>query len=81
MTSRGRLIFIEHGCAPDLKVRRRQDLLTPVWRNLTGGCHLNRNVESLLERAGYCVLDYEAGFIRGPRYLTFTYRGIACKSA
>jgi ubiquinone/menaquinone biosynthesis C-methylase UbiE len=41
----GRLLFVEHGCAPDPGVRWWQDHLTPVWKRLGGGCHLNRAIE------------------------------------
>src|ERR1700743_3406667 len=36
----GRMIFCEHGKAPDEKVNRWQDRLTPLWRSCFGGCHL-----------------------------------------
>jgi ubiquinone/menaquinone biosynthesis C-methylase UbiE len=38
----GRLLFVEHGRAPQPNVRWWQDRLTPVWKRLGGGCHLNR---------------------------------------
>lgn len=37
----GKLLFVERGLAPDEGVRRWQNLLTPVWRRFSGGCHLN----------------------------------------
>ena len=46
----GRLIFIEHGSAPDLQVQNWQNRLTPVWKELAGGCHLNRHVRTMLGR-------------------------------
>jgi ubiquinone/menaquinone biosynthesis C-methylase UbiE len=36
----GRLLFVEHGRAPDPNVMWWQDRLTPVWKRLGGGCHL-----------------------------------------
>ncbi len=42
----GRLLFVEHGRSPDRGVTRWQDRLTPVWKRLAGGCHLNRPVPS-----------------------------------
>ena len=46
----GELLFVEHGRSPDVKVRRWQDRLTPVWKRLGGGCHLNRPIRELLEQ-------------------------------
>ena len=51
----GRLLFIEHGRAPDAKVRAWQDRITPLWRHVAGGCHLNRDVPELLAAAGFQV--------------------------
>jgi ubiquinone/menaquinone biosynthesis C-methylase UbiE len=45
----GKLLFAEHGQAPDAGVRRWQDRLTPVWRRIGGGCHLNRPIRSMIE--------------------------------
>ena len=48
----GSLLFIEHGRAPEAGVQAWQDRLTPYWRKLAGGCHLNRPVDRLIEAAG-----------------------------
>jgi SAM-dependent methyltransferase len=73
----GRLVFVEHGLAPDDGVRRWQDRLTPVWRCCCGGCHLNRPIRSMIEGAGFRIDKIETGYIPGPRPLTFTYEGSA----
>src|SRR5688572_7009807 len=49
----GRLLFVEHGAAPDPAVRRWQDRLDPLWRRVAGGCHLNRKIDELLEAGGF----------------------------
>jgi ubiquinone/menaquinone biosynthesis C-methylase UbiE len=77
MNPDGRLIFIEHGSAPDVRVRSWQDRLTPWWKRFTGGCHLNRNVRTIIDRSGYEVLRFDSGYLPGPRPMTFTYRGVA----
>lgn len=74
----GRLVLIEHGRAPDPRTYRWQRRLTPVWRRIGGNCHLDRDVKSELDDAGFdgadLAADYSAG---GPRWLSFTYQGIA----
>ncbi len=42
----GRLLFAEHGRAPDAGVAKWQDRIEPVWKRLVGGCHLTRPVSS-----------------------------------
>jgi len=73
----GRLLFVEHGRAPDESVRRWQDRLTPAWRRLSGGCHLNRPIRSMIEGAGFRIDRIETGYIPGPRPMTFMYEGSA----
>ena len=76
----GSLLFIEHGRAPEAGVQRWQDRLTPFWRKLAGGCHLNRPVDRLIEAAGLRLTELETGYlIAGPRPLTFHYRGRAIR--
>jgi ubiquinone/menaquinone biosynthesis C-methylase UbiE len=74
----GALIFVEHGQAPEVGVRRWQDRLTPLWRRLAGGCHLNRPIDRLIAQAGFEIADLETGYlIEGPRVATYHYRGVA----
>jgi ubiquinone/menaquinone biosynthesis C-methylase UbiE len=74
----GSLLFVEHGRAPEPRAARWQDRLTPVWRRLAGGCHLNRPIDRLVERAGLHLVELETGhMIKGPRFATFHYRGRA----
>lgn len=73
----GRLLFVEHGMAPDENVRRWQDWLTPAWKRICGGCHLNRPIRTMIESAGFRIDRLEAGYMPGPRPMTFMYEGIA----
>jgi ubiquinone/menaquinone biosynthesis C-methylase UbiE len=73
----GRLLFVEHGRAPDPNVVWWQDHLTPVWKRIGGGCHLNRAINMLIEGAGFQFGRLETGYMRGPRPLTFMYEGTA----
>jgi ubiquinone/menaquinone biosynthesis C-methylase UbiE len=73
----GHLLFVEHGRAPEPNVRWWQDRLTPVWKRIGGGCHLNRAIQMLIEDAGLEFDRLETGYIRGPNPLTFMYEGSA----
>jgi ubiquinone/menaquinone biosynthesis C-methylase UbiE len=73
----GQLLLVEHGLAPDEKVRKWQHRLTPLWKRLAGGCHLDRPIEELVEGAGFRMEHLQAGYMQGPKPMTFMYEGIA----
>jgi ubiquinone/menaquinone biosynthesis C-methylase UbiE len=73
----GRLLFAEHGRAPEPNVALWQDRLTPMWKCFAGGCHLNRAIGLLIEAAGFAFDRCETGYMRGPRPMTFMYEGSA----
>lgn len=64
----GRLLFAEHGWAPDASVRAWQNRIEPVWKRLAGGCHLTRPVTASIEAAGFRPI------MRGARYAPKTPR-------
>ena len=73
----GRLLFAEHGRAPDAGVARWQQRLTPWWKPLAGGCHLDRDIPRLLKAGGFAIRDLQSGYLQGPRPMTYVYRGWA----
>jgi len=73
----GQLLFVEHGLAPEPNVRWWQDRLTPAWKCIGGGCHLNRAIKTLIEDGGFRFERCETGYMRGPRPLAFMYEGSA----
>ena len=73
----GTLLFVEHGRAPESSVQRWQDRLTPIWKRVAGGCHLNRPIPHLLESSGFSVERLETGYMKGPKLMTFMYQGAA----
>ncbi|MBP2280078.1 ubiquinone/menaquinone biosynthesis C-methylase UbiE [Psychrobacter sp. PL15] len=73
----GRLLFCEHGLAPDSSVERWQHRLTPLWKPLAGGCHLNRDIPALIEASGFIVEELSAAYLSGPRPMTYVYSGWA----
>jgi ubiquinone/menaquinone biosynthesis C-methylase UbiE len=73
----GQLLFVEHGLSPEEGVRRWQDRLTPLWKRIGGGCHLNRPIRTLVENAGFDIARIETGYAKGPRPMVFMYEGRA----
>ena len=73
----GQLLFVEHGLAPDESVRRLQHWLTPAWRRIAGGCHLNRQISTMIEEGGFRLDRLETGYMPGPKPMTFMYEGSA----
>jgi ubiquinone/menaquinone biosynthesis C-methylase UbiE len=73
----GTLLFVEHGLSPDRRVQTWQNRLTPAWRKLAGGCHLNRDVTGLISDAGFTITDLKTGYTAGPKFATYMYEGRA----
>jgi ubiquinone/menaquinone biosynthesis C-methylase UbiE len=73
----GRLLFCEHGVAPDESVRRWQDRLNSGWRKIAGGCNMNRDVPVMIEAAGFNIVQDERMYIPGLRILSYNYWGSA----
>jgi ubiquinone/menaquinone biosynthesis C-methylase UbiE len=73
----GRMIFIEHGRSPDKGVRVWQDRITPVWKRIGGGCHLNRKIDDLIGAAGFQVSEQKTFYLAGLHWMTYTYQGMA----
>lgn len=76
----GRMLFCEHGEAPDANVKRWQERLTPYLKPLTGGCHLGRPIPSLIAQSGFRIEAIDAAYLPdGPRFAGFNYWGEATK--
>jgi ubiquinone/menaquinone biosynthesis C-methylase UbiE len=73
----GTLLFAEHGRAPEAGVARWQDRLTPLWKQIGGGCHLNRKPDTLIQSAGFRIDKLQTGYLKGPRPMGFVYEGCA----
>ena len=72
----GRLLFSEHGRAPDESVRKWQTRIQPVWGKFSGGCHLGRDIPAILKEAGFDA-QVESMYIPGPRIASYHYWGEA----
>ena len=76
----GRLLFVEHGLAPENRVQKWQHRLTPFSKHVCGGCHLDRAISSLIENAGFRFERLNCGYMRGPKPIAFIYEGSALSS-
>lgn len=75
----GKLLFSEHGVAPDESVRRWQRRLQPVWGAVAGGCPLSLDIPAVLKSAGFRA-EVQSRYIPGPKFASFHYWGEALAS-
>jgi SAM-dependent methyltransferase len=74
----GTLHFVEHGLAPDERVRHWQHRLEPLQKRLFGGCHLTRPIPDLLAGAGFAVTEIDVYYEqRSPKFLGASTLGVA----
>lgn len=74
----GTLHFLEHGLAPDERVRRWQHRLDPIEKRLFGGCHLTRPVVDLLTAAGFTIAELDVFYEKGaPKFVGADSLGVA----
>jgi ubiquinone/menaquinone biosynthesis C-methylase UbiE len=77
----GRFYFVEHGHADDTRVARWQDRLDGFEQKVFGGCHLNREIATLIRQAGFEIQRLDHAYLKGaPKFAGFLYRGIAKRS-
>lgn len=76
----GDLLFLEHGEAPHETVRKWQHRITPGWKMIAGGCHLNRQISDLIHHAGFEIQELENLYMpNAPKIAGFIYKGRATK--
>ncbi len=74
----GKLIFCEHGAAPDDSVEKWQNRINPVWKPIAGGCNLNRKIPQLITEGGFNIHNMETAYIPGtPKIAAYNYWGAA----
>lgn len=66
----GRLLFVEHGRAPDISAAAWQNRIEPVWKRIAGGCHLTRPVTRAISEAGFVCNAPQGHYLkRTPKWL------------
>jgi len=74
----GTLHFLEHGLAPDEKVRRMQHRLEPMEKRIFGGCHLTRRIAELVTDAGFTITEVDVFYEKGaPKFVAADTLGVA----
>ena len=78
MRPKAKLVFCEHGIAPDQRVVKWQNRLNPLWNRFGGGCFLNRDIPKLIESGGFQIETLESNYIAGiAKFANFNYWGSA----
>ena len=78
MKSDGRILFCEHGVAPDDKVIKWQNRINPLWGKLFGGCNINRDIPNILLESGFKINGLEQMYLPStPKIVGYNYWGNA----
>ena len=76
----GKLLFCEHGLAPDINVVKWQKRINPIWNKIAGGCNLNRDIPKLIKSSGFKILNMEEMYLPStPKFAGYNYWGVAKK--
>ena len=76
----GKLIFCEHGLAPDKKISKWQNRIDPFWSRIAGGCHLNRDIQKLITDAGFSFESLDKMYLPStPKFAGYNYWGVSKK--
>lgn len=59
----GRILYSEHGLAPDPGVAKWQRRVEPIWKRIAGGCHLTRDTREMLNDTGFSVTKQESMYL------------------
>jgi len=73
----GKLLFCEHGLAPDDHIAYWQNKINPFWKKIGGGCHLNKNIPQLITDNGFKITQLDTMYIPGWKPANFNYWGVA----
>lgn len=59
----GLVLVAEHALAPDALVEKWQHRLDGLWGKIAGGCHINRNIRSLLDSSPLTVTGWQGMYL------------------
>jgi len=74
----GKFIFFEHGLSPDDSVRRWQIRTEPLFQWAFEGCHVTRDIPSLVREGGFQIEQLETGYLAPfPKCASYCFWGLA----
>jgi len=73
----GKLLFCEHGKAPDKSIQKWQNRINPIWKRLGGGCNINKDIPLIIKNNGFKLNELNANYIPGWKPASFNYWGVA----
>jgi SAM-dependent methyltransferase len=77
----GKLIFFEHGIAPDPQVQQWQRAWEPINKWVFEGCHLTRDIPHLLTEGGFEIEEMKTAYlVEFPKAWTHCWWGAAIPS-
>ena len=78
MKSDARILFCEHGIAPDKNIVKWQNRINPFWGKLFGGCNINRDIPDILLRSGFKIKNLNQMYLPStPKIVGYNYWGNA----
>ena len=78
LKEQGKMIFCEHGVAPDDNIRKWQKRINPFWGKIAGGCNINRNIPSLIQESGFDIIEMEEMYLPNtPKIAGYNFWGYA----
>jgi len=80
LKNNGKMLFCEHGLAPDPNIVKWQKRINPIWNKIAGGCNLNRNIPELITSSGFKISNMEEMYLPNtPKFAGYNYWGVARK--
>ena len=78
LKNQGKMIFSEHGAAPDDNIRKWQKRINPFWGKIAGGCNIDRNIPSLIQDSGFDIIEIEEMYLPNtPKIAGYNFWGYA----
>jgi ubiquinone/menaquinone biosynthesis C-methylase UbiE len=78
LKNQGKMIFCEHGAAPDENIRKWQKRINPFWGKIAGGCNIDRNIPSLIQDSGFDIIEIEEMYLPNtPKIAGYNFWGYA----
>jgi ubiquinone/menaquinone biosynthesis C-methylase UbiE len=74
----GQFIFFEHGLSPDPRVRRWQERTEPLFQWAFEGCHVTRDIPSLIKTGGFKIEQMDTAYLAPfPKSGSYFFWGVA----